>query len=226
MKYLKFAFGVCVFLSGFGFVNQVYSFAKPFGNYSAQNRTTKAVEISTTASSNVVSVIPPVGASSSSVLIPNSSPVKITISSVGINALVLPVGNTSSGNMATPKNFNDVGWYKYGAIPGESGNSIIAGHFESGVNKNGYVKGGPFQNLAEVKIGDDIYVTGENGKKIHFVISSKKIYGKDENTKEIFSQKGEPKLVLITCNGAWLPNEKTFSKRLVVNAYLTEDNVN
>lgn len=225
MKHIKFRFGVFVFLLVFGFVNHLILASVGSTSKNHVAKVFKAKEISVyTVATPTVAMIPKV-ATVSIEIIPSSIPIKIEIPSVKISATVKTVGTTSSGNMAVPVNFSDVGWYKYGALPGAVGNTIIAGHYESAVNKSGFVKGGPFQNLSKIKIGDNIYVIGENGKKLHYKVSSKKIYGKDDNTNEIFSQKGESKLVLITCNGTWLPNQKTFSQRLVVDAVLSEDKV-
>ena len=158
-------------------------------------------------------------------LIPFASPVRITIPSIGVNAKVVGVGITSAGAMATPINFVDTGWYKYGVMPGEIGSAVIAGHYESSVNSAGYSKGGVFEKLHSVVNGNYIYVS--SGKRTQrFVVTGSKVYKKNDSTKAVFQSNGLRQLTLITCNGQWLKKEKTFSQRLVVTAQLDEDYVN
>ena len=47
---------------------------------------------------------------------------------LGIDAFVRHVGVNAQGDMATPGNFTDVGWYKYGTIKIGNGTTSIA-HF-------------------------------------------------------------------------------------------------
>src|ERR1039457_7041885 len=72
--------------------------------------------------------------------IPLSTPVRLVISALHIDAKVQDVGITKNGNMATPNNFTDVGWYKYGALPGEMGSAVIAGHVDDGLALPGVFK--------------------------------------------------------------------------------------
>src|SRR4051812_43700300 len=51
----------------------------------------------------------------------NQIPTKLIIPSVGVTSKILSVGTTKGGNMDTPHNFEDVGWYKNGPKPGETG---------------------------------------------------------------------------------------------------------
>jgi LPXTG-site transpeptidase (sortase) family protein len=145
-------------------------------------------------------------------IISPSLPTRLIIPSLEVDAKVQQVGITKKGNMATPNNFTDVGWYKYGAIPGNKGSAVIAGHVD-----NGIALPGVFKNLKNIKIGDEILVESETGT-IKFLVTKLDIYDFDAKVDSIFNQKDDYLLRLITCTGTWVPQYKTHDKRLVVTA--------
>jgi sortase A len=140
-------------------------------------------------------------------------PKRLSIPAIKVNAEINLVGITKKGNMATPTNFKDVGWYKYGPIPGEKGSALIAGHVNNGLSWPAV-----FGNLEDLKIGDDIYVERESGETIHFVVRSMGVYDFNGSTDEVFASSDEELLKLITCSGTWIPDLRTHDKRLVVTA--------
>src|SRR5689334_11255756 len=71
----------------------------------------------------------------------NELPDRIIIPKIGVNAKVEQVGITFKGNMSTPKSFFDVGWYKYGTIPGNLGSAVIDGHVDNGFEMAGVFAG-------------------------------------------------------------------------------------
>lgn len=147
--------------------------------------------------------------------IAGNTPVLLSIPAIDVTANVQQVGLTASGKMAVPNNFRDVGWYRYGTVPGHTGSAVIAGH----VN-NGLAFPAVFSKLDQLTPGDDIYLTTKNGKKLHFVVVSSQAYSKDAATADIFSDDSGKLLKLITCTGTWLPSLKTHDQRLVVTAVL------
>lgn len=142
---------------------------------------------------------------------------KFLIPSLKISTNIKPVGITKKGNIASPRSFADVGWYKYGPIPGQVGTAIIDGHVD-----NGLAFPGVFSNLKNIKIGDSVYVTTKDNASLHFVVESIKIYDYDATTENIFTESDTPRLLLITCTGNWIPKLKTHNKRLVVTTVLSE----
>ncbi len=58
-------------------------------------------------------------------------PRRLRIPSLTIDAFVRHVGINEKGNMATPGNFTDTGWYKYGTVPGFVGSAVIDGHVDN-----------------------------------------------------------------------------------------------
>lgn len=148
---------------------------------------------------------------------PASYPVRLLIPKLNIDANVQNVGVTKAGNMATPNNFTDVGWYKYGPLPGEMGSSVLAGH----VN-NGLALPGVFADLEKIGVGDDVYVTTQGGTKLHFVVSKIETFDYNAKDTNVFTENDGKLLKLITCTGTWVSQIKTHNKRLVVTTVLSD----
>lgn len=143
---------------------------------------------------------------------PAHYPERIRIPRLGIDAMVQHVGVNAGGNMAVPSNYTDTGWYKYGPAPGESGSAVIAGHVNNGLGLSGV-----FEHLSDLDVGDDIFVTRADGKEVHFVVAGTRAYPYDDAPAEvIFNPAGTPRLNLITCEGKWISETKTYDQRLVV----------
>jgi hypothetical protein len=142
------------------------------------------------------------------------TPTRLTVASLGIDASVERVGVKPNGTMANPSNFVNVGWYEYGAKPGEAGNTVIAGHVNNGIGLSGV-----FSRLGQVAIGERIVVRGKGGETQAYVVREKTQYTTgNAPLKEIFSIEGPPRLILITCEGDWDPETRSYDKRLVVVA--------
>lgn len=144
---------------------------------------------------------------------PPEYPVRLRIPAIGVNANVDSVGITYRGNMSAPANYKEVGWYKYGPIPGEPGSAAIAGHVD-----NGLALPGVFSRLGNIAAGEEVYVDTVEGETIRFEVIEKKIYNFDARPEEVFAQSDEALLKLITCAGSWQEDYDTHSERLVVTA--------
>jgi LPXTG-site transpeptidase (sortase) family protein len=93
------------------------------------------------------------------------------------------------------------------------GSAVIDGHY--GFWENG--KSAVFNDLNKLKKGDEIYVEDEKGNTVIFVGRKIAIYNPDEDASNVFaSSDGKAHLNLITCEGAWIKDLKTYSNRLVV----------
>ena len=143
-------------------------------------------------------------------------PARIKIPSIGVSAVVDPVGETAAGAMATPKDFAHVGWYSLGALPGGQGSAVFAGH----VN-NALTKAGVFEHLSQVKIGDIVTVSNQADKTLIYVVTELGEYpASGAPAAAIFTKSGPSVLALITCDGSWDGGAHSFDKRLVVYARL------
>ncbi len=142
-------------------------------------------------------------------------PISLSIPKISVDTKIQEVGITQKGNMATPNNFMDVGWYKFGTVPGDIGSAVIAGHVNNELGLSAV-----FSKLGELKEGDDIYVTMEKDKQLHFKVTKSKTYDFDASGEEVFSEDDAKLLKLVTCTGSWIEKFKTHDERLVVSAIL------
>lgn len=149
---------------------------------------------------------------------PEQRPSRLRVPALGIDAHVQHVGVNAKGNMATPNNFTDVGWYKYGATPGFLGSAVFAGHVDNGLGLSGV-----FKRLDELDVGDEIFVASKDGTELLFRVVEIQTYPHDSVPGEtLFARNDVPRLNLITCEGVWVPGERTYDQRLVVYTELVE----
>lgn len=142
----------------------------------------------------------------------SSAPARLIIPVLNINANVQQVGIKVDGSMGTPNNFTDVAWYKLGSQPGQLGSAVIDGHVDNGLSLAGV-----FKHLSDIKIGDDVYVQEKDGSKLHFVVIDIESYPyQNAPAGKVFNRSDKARLNLITCEGTWVPSQKTYEQRLVV----------
>ena len=143
-----------------------------------------------------------------------SSPVRLRIPAIGVDAHVQSVGLAwqGTGDMGIPTNFTDVGWYKDGPLPGAPGSAVIDGHLDG---KD--VPQAVFYNLGKLRAGDLVEVEGEDGKTLQFRVLETKLYDYNAPTTDVFSSDvSKSRLNLITCAGDWDKSQKLYNKRVVV----------
>jgi LPXTG-site transpeptidase (sortase) family protein len=143
-------------------------------------------------------------------------PVRLKIPKINVDAAIESVGITSKGEMEAPNNTVDVAWFALGPRPGEIGSAVIAGHLNNETGKEGV-----FNNLHKLQSGDKLYIEYAKATSIAFVVREIREYnpGYADN---VFSPNDNAHLNLITCDGVWDEANKTYSKRLVVFADITE----
>lgn len=143
-----------------------------------------------------------------------SHPVRLVMSSIGVNAPVEGLGTTSDGLIAVPKSYGVVGWYNKGSVPGKPGPAVLVGHYASG-------QGAVFDKLTGLKDGDLITTTNGRGESFTYRVIKKAEYERDKvPMQDIFKKSDASRLEIITCAGKWQANN--YDKRLVVTAELVQ----
>lgn len=141
-------------------------------------------------------------------------PVAIRIPAIGVDESVFEsLHLMPSGELAAPVDYARVGWYAEGAVPGEPGPAVIAGHVDS--------RAGPavFYRLRDLKPGDEVAVNRSDGQLITFTVDSVRSYPKAEfATAEVYGPVPGAALRLITCGGSFDRSAGSYRDNIVVFA--------
>lgn len=134
---------------------------------------------------------------------------------------VLPMGVNIDGELSTPNNIFDVGWYEGSGKPGQGGTLIIDGH-NGGPHVNGV-----FKNLPSLVKGDIIQIErGDGGIFRYEVVENSEISLTDSNNYMSTAMKspepGREAVTLITCTGEWSQQQETYLSRQFTRAVLVE----
>lgn len=137
------------------------------------------------------------------------------------NSRVLPMGVNTSGELDTPKNIFDVGWYEASGKPGQGGTLIIDGH-----NGGPHIHG-VFKNLPDLANGDIIKIERGDGEIFNYkVVENKTVSLTDSDaymsTAARSPEKGVESVTLITCTGEWSSKQQTYLSRQFTRATLVE----
>ena len=145
-------------------------------------------------------------------------PVQVQIPVLGVDAAVEAIGKQANGAMATPTEPDNVAWYSYGAIPGENGSVVMAGHLDKADASRAV-----FWDLGKLVKGDEIIITAVSGTRYRYVVTGSQSYPYNKAPlKAIFGFDLASRLNLITCRGSWDRNRQTYSQRVVVTSELVE----
>lgn len=142
-----------------------------------------------------------------------STPIRLRISKIKVNAFVEPVGLNALGEVGVPKGPTNAAWFSDSVSPGEIGSAIIVGHY--GKWKNGVPT--VFNHLGQLKKGDVVTTENQDGKITTFVVRELKTFYSADDAFDVFGvNDGKSHLNLITCEGDWNKQTKSYPKRLVV----------
>ena len=125
---------------------------------------------------------------------------QLQIPKIGLNQIV--VSGTDEGDLA-----KGPGHYLGTAMPGQAGNVAIAGHRTT--------HGAPFNRLAELAVGDPIYLTTSSGQRLTYIVSAAPVAVSPKDV-TVLNDFGDDRLTLTTCN----PEYSAIQRLIVVAAYL------
>ena len=141
-----------------------------------------------------------------------NDPKKITISSLGVDALIQNVGIDQNSEIAVPNNIHIAGWFVDSVRPGDRGLSIIDGHVNGQTNDNGV-----FKKLPDLKPGDKIAITFGDDSIVSFEVHSNQSVATADAATILYSQipEIEKQLSLITCTGNFDKTSQTYANRQI-----------
>jgi hypothetical protein len=143
------------------------------------------------------------------------APSRITIPTLDVRARVVPVGKAPDGSIAVPVQnpVDTAGWYQYGASPGQPGTAVIVGHVDT------KTEAAVFAHLDHLAKGDQIEITGPGSRKSTFAVDSLQRTPKTAFPADaVFAPTAKPRLVLVTCGGAWVGGEVGYADNVIVFA--------
>lgn len=148
---------------------------------------------------------------------PAVAPVSIQIEKAGIDAPVERVA-IIDGVMQNPSGPWVVSWYEDLAALGAGSNVVMSGHVD-------YWNVGPavFWNLSQLVAGDEIHVSGEDGRVVEYAVDWLRNYIVADMTpadlEDVVGATSVECLTLITCSiGSWDPATQQYLERMALRA--------
>lgn len=145
------------------------------------------------------------------------APVRFQIDQIDVDAEIENVAKDDQGRMDVPKEPEDVAWYELGPVPGEQGNAVLAGHYDS--------FSGPavFYKLNELNVGDSVRVVTEDDEELEFeVVEIERVHIDDADSEKIFGKTEGHNLNLVTCEGSWDFESNMYDHRFIVYTTLVD----
>lgn len=153
-------------------------------------------------------------------------PTRLGVPGLFIDAPVEPTGFEPGTNQPDVPNRADlVSWYNFTPTPGMGSNAVFSGHVDW-QTPDGAPIPGVFYRLRELKIGDPISVTLEDGRALEYRVTGNIASDYDDpNLLRLMASTKKDVVTLITCGGSWVPDgsEETggnYSHRVLVRAEL------
>lgn len=137
------------------------------------------------------------------------------------NARVIEVGINANGELSTPNNIFDAGWYFASGKPGFGGTMLLDGH------NGGPTKDGIFKHLDELTVGDIIKIERGDGKIFFYSVIENASVDLDEadawmSRIQQSPESGKESLSIISCTGEWSQARNTYLSRQFLRAVLVE----
>ncbi|HYJ76462.1 MAG TPA: class F sortase [Kineosporiaceae bacterium] len=133
----------------------------------------------------------------------------------GSAAPVVPVGLHPDGALVIPEDVHTVGWWTGGSRAGEAyGSVVVAGHVDSATQGIGV-----FAALRRLAPGQVVELDGGGHALRYRIVSATEVPQAEISSRAgIFAVDGEPRLVLVTCGGAFDRERHRYQDNLVVVA--------
>ena len=142
-----------------------------------------------------------------------AAPVRVRVPAIGVDSELLRLGTDAAGVLVPPDDFDRAGWFADGAVPGDVGPAVVAGHVDS--------VDGPavFSRLDELGPGAEVLVDREDGTTARFAVTGVGRYPKsDFPTESVYGPTPRAELRLVTCGGEFDRSRGSYEDNVVVFA--------
>jgi hypothetical protein len=137
----------------------------------------------------------------------------VRLPTLGVDSTLVDLDVDAAGVLVPPVDPDVAGWYRRGAVPGEQGPTVIAGHVDS--------RAGPavFFRLDELAPGDPVEVARSDGRAFAYRVVSVESHPKDAfPTALVYGPAPGSVLRLVTCGGEFDPRRRHYRDNVVVTA--------
>ncbi len=157
--------------------------------------------------------VPTASARLADVVAPRDPPVEVRLAARA--SPVDPVGLDRDRQGVVPEDVRRAGWSAAGPQPGDrAGSAVLVGHADDADQGLG-----TFAGLRELAAGDAIVVRTASGRDLVYDVVSFERFAKAEVPMDrLFTVRGQHRLVLISCGGAFDPVRRTYAENVVVTA--------
>ena len=123
-------------------------------------------------------------------------PTRLLVGAIGVDAKVIPIGLDVNRALAVPRDAQVTGWWSGGSVPGESGPTVIVGHFDS------KIASGVFSKLQTLRKGARITIEDSEGSKyVYEVVEMEYLHKTAFPTAKVYGATDSSTLRLVTCGG-------------------------
>ncbi|MDX2561538.1 class F sortase [Streptomyces sp. TX20-6-3] len=148
--------------------------------------------------------------------LPPSTPLRVRVPAVRIDAPITKVGLDADGWIEAPPPEENrlAGWFTGAVTPGERGTAVVVGHVD--------VPGGRavFYDLGALRKGHRVEIARRDGRTAVFTVYGVEVLPKEGFPAErVYGDAGVPELRLITCGGTFT-EENGYAGNVVVSARL------
>ena len=150
-------------------------------------------------------------------------PTRIAIPRLYIDAPVITMGLDAERSPQVPDRPDQVAWYNFSALPGQTNNAVFSGHVDW-QTRSGQPIAGVFYRLRELEIGDLITITQDGGSELKYRVTGNVATAYDDpNIVRAMGPTSKDAVTLITCGGTWVIDRRddlggNYSHRVVVRA--------
>lgn len=151
-------------------------------------------------------------------IVPPDQPRFLSIARLKVkNARIFAVGTFNDGQLKTPNNIFDIGWYQKSAKPGTGGTAVFDGH------NGGPTKTGVFKHLISLTSDDIIAIEMGNGTIYRYRVVDNLTIPLNEADKymsktQVSPVPGQESISIISCIGEWSNTQQTYLSRQFVRA--------
>jgi sortase (surface protein transpeptidase) len=136
--------------------------------------------------------------------------VRVYIPALAVDAEIQDTGYDARRTMQVVAAADIISWLREGAIPGNDGNAILAGHNKWGGKKC------PLFELDTLQIGDEMVIEYGDGSSLKFMLESVFVYAlATAPANLIMDISGEARVTVITCKAPFNTKTGTSDNRIV-----------